>query len=134
MELLERDLSDPTGQRLKLNPLAYWSKEQVWEYIRAHHVPYNALHDKGYASIGDMMSTRPTKEGDGEREGRFVGQNQSECGMHTHLAKVEKLREEAKEEGEEFEMPHLPCDDCIEVWSIFVVFWKCDVFYTDPHK
>lgn len=115
LELLERDLSDPTGNRLKLNPLAHWSLDQVWQHIRTHHVPYNALHDKGYASIGDVMTTRPVKEGDGEREGRFVGQNKSECGMHTHLAKVEQMKEAAKQEEEVFEMPHLPCDDCIEV-------------------
>lgn len=115
LDVLEKDLSDPERKRLKLNPLAFWTKDQVWEYIHAHSLPYNALHDKGYASIGDVMNTRPIKEGEDEREGRFVGQNHTECGMHTHLAAVEKLKAEAKENDEEFQMPHLPCEDCIEV-------------------
>ena len=51
---------------------------------------------QGYKSIGDSFSTRPVKEGQGEREGRFVGLNRTECGMHSHLHKIAVLKEEAQ--------------------------------------
>ena len=50
-----------------------------WEYIRARELPYNALHDQGYDSIGDTHSTQP---GAG-RSGRWVGTGKLECGIHT---------------------------------------------------
>lgn len=70
---------------LKLNPLAAWSREQVWSYLREHGVPYNALHDRGYRSIGCMPCTRPTAEGENERAGRWTGFDKAECGIHTFL-------------------------------------------------
>ena len=54
--------------RLKINPLATWTAEEVWNYIREVGVNFNSLHDQGYTSIGDKMNTRPTKEGEGERD------------------------------------------------------------------
>lgn len=72
----------------KLNPLATWSWDQVWAYIRTESVPYNPLYDRSYRSIGDWHSTHPVKEGDDERAGRFVGmvdgegQVKTECGLH----------------------------------------------------
>lgn len=70
---------------LKLNPLAAWSREQVWDYLRQHGVPYNALHDRGYRSIGCMPCTRPTADGENERAGRWTGFDKAECGIHTFL-------------------------------------------------
>ncbi len=62
----------------KLNPLADWTEKDVWNYIFAHDLPYNPLHDEGYESIGCAPCTRP---GAG-REGRWVGEDKTECGIH----------------------------------------------------
>jgi phosphoadenosine phosphosulfate reductase len=62
----------------KANPLADWNEAEVWRYIVDHDVPYNPLHDRGYASIGCTHCTRP---GDG-REGRWAGSGKTECGLH----------------------------------------------------
>ncbi len=63
---------------LKVSPLADWSEDQVWEYLNEHDLPYNPLHDRGYASIGCAPCTLP---GSG-REGRWAGQDKTECGLH----------------------------------------------------
>jgi phosphoadenosine phosphosulfate reductase len=75
----------PSGRPLwKLNPLADWSREQVWRHIRFHDLPYNALHDKGYRSIGCSVCTRPGSNADrDERAGRWTGFSKTECGIHT---------------------------------------------------
>jgi len=70
---------------LKLNPMAPWSKEQVWDYIKANGIPYNPLHDRGYRSIGCWPCTRPTAAGENERAGRWTGFDKAECGIHTFL-------------------------------------------------
>jgi phosphoadenosine phosphosulfate reductase len=62
----------------KLNPLADWTEKDIWRYIFAHDLPYNPLHDQGYASIGCAPCTLP---GDG-REGRWAGEEKTECGLH----------------------------------------------------
>jgi phosphoadenosine phosphosulfate reductase len=62
----------------KFNPLAAWSGDDVWSYVQAHDLPYHPLHDRGYASIGCAPCTLP---GDG-REGRWAGQEKTECGLH----------------------------------------------------
>jgi phosphoadenosine phosphosulfate reductase len=69
---------DATHELWKANPLADWSDEQVWSTIRERGLPYNALHDCGYESIGDTHSTIP---GAG-REGRWAGTDKTECGLH----------------------------------------------------
>ena len=69
--------------RIKINPLAEWSLDDVWSFIRAHDVPYNPLHDRSYASIGDEPLTTPTFWGEDERAGRWRGQDRLECGLHT---------------------------------------------------
>jgi phosphoadenosine phosphosulfate reductase len=66
----------------KLNPLADWDEKRVWNYIKDHRVPYNALHDQGYPSIGCMPCTTVADEGDGERAGRWAGSDRTECGIH----------------------------------------------------
>ena len=63
----------------KANPLADWTDDDCWAYIRERGLPYNALHDKGYDSIGDTHSTAPGKG----REGRWAGTERTECGLHT---------------------------------------------------
>lgn len=70
---------------LKLNPLATWSRKEVWEYIQANSIPYNALHEQGYPTIGCTHCTRPVPGAaitDYSRAGRWQGQNKTECGLH----------------------------------------------------
>jgi phosphoadenosine phosphosulfate reductase len=62
----------------KANPLADWTDRDVWNYIAENDVPYNELHDQGYASIGCTHCTKPS---DG-RGGRWAGSAKSECGLH----------------------------------------------------
>ena len=70
---------------LKLNPLAAWSLQKVWSYIRANDVPYNALHDQGFVSIGCEPCTRVPRPGEHERAGRWWWEEATkrECGLHT---------------------------------------------------
>ncbi|MEO8006796.1 MAG: phosphoadenylyl-sulfate reductase [Betaproteobacteria bacterium] len=69
---------------VKFNPLADWSQEQVWAYIRARKVPYNALHDRGYPSIGCDPCTRAVRPGEDIRAGRWwwESRDSKECGLH----------------------------------------------------
>ena len=80
--LVERD--DAHGGILKINPLAEWTNDQVWEYIREHDVPYNRLHDEGYPSIGCDPCTRPVARGEHPRAGRWWWEapEHKECGLH----------------------------------------------------
>ncbi|MCS5587781.1 MAG: phosphoadenylyl-sulfate reductase [Porticoccaceae bacterium] len=68
----------------KFNPLANWSSQQVWDYIRAFEVPYNELHDRGFVSIGCEPCTRAIGPGQHEREGRWWWEESTkkECGLH----------------------------------------------------
>jgi phosphoadenosine phosphosulfate reductase len=70
---------------LKANPMAMWSRDAVWKYIREQGIPYNPLHDQGYRSIGCQPCTRPTGGGENERAGRWTGFDKAECGIHTFL-------------------------------------------------
>ena len=67
---------------VKLNPLAAWTAEQMWDYIKVHDVSYNPLHDRGYPSIGCEPCTSPIGEGDDIRSGRWRGREKTECGLH----------------------------------------------------
>ena len=71
----------------KFNPLAAWSDAQVWAYIRAHDVPYNALHDKHYPSIGCAPCTRAVAVGEDPRAGRWWWESEQskECGLHVDV-------------------------------------------------
>jgi phosphoadenosine phosphosulfate reductase len=62
----------------KVNPIADWSEKDLWTYIFQHDLPYHPLHDQGYSSIGCAPCTQP---GEG-REGRWAGQDKTECGIH----------------------------------------------------
>lgn len=68
----------------KVAPLADWTSEQVWHYIRERELPYNALHDRGYRSIGCAPCTRAVEPGEDERAGRWWWEqaDQRECGIH----------------------------------------------------
>ncbi len=67
---------------VKFNPLATWSDEQTWEYIRTQNVPYNTLHDQHYPSIGCTHCTAPVMPGDDPRSGRWNSSTKTECGLH----------------------------------------------------
>jgi phosphoadenosine phosphosulfate reductase len=69
---------DAAHELWKANPLADWSDDDCWAYIRERNLPYNPLHDQGYESIGDTHSTIP---GAG-RQGRWAGSDKTECGLH----------------------------------------------------
>ena len=68
----------------KIAPLAAWSKDQVWAYIREHELPYHALYDQGYTSIGCAPCTRATTAGEDVRAGRWWWEQNEvkECGLH----------------------------------------------------
>ncbi|ADN02559.1 phosphoadenylyl-sulfate reductase [Spirochaeta thermophila] len=69
---------------IKVNPLADWSDEEVWSYLKGHGVPYNVLHDRGYPSIGCEPCTRAVLPGEHPRAGRWWWeQGKKECGLHT---------------------------------------------------
>lgn len=80
----DKVFAQPGGRLVKFNPLANWSSQQVWDYIRAMEVPYNELHDRGYVSIGCEPCTRPVGPGQHEREGRWWWEDatKKECGLH----------------------------------------------------
>jgi phosphoadenosine phosphosulfate reductase len=67
---------------VKFNPLATWSWEQVWQYIRTENVPYNELHDQHFPSIGCTHCTAPVMPGDDPRSGRWQSSTKTECGLH----------------------------------------------------
>lgn len=74
---------DPSNKVVKINPLARWSSEEVWDYIHEHKLAYNPLHDDGYPSIGCIPCTFKV-EGDtrDERAGRWKDSDKTECGIH----------------------------------------------------
>lgn len=83
-ENLDKFIYDPSNQVIKYNPLLDWSLEQVKQYIKEHHIPYNILHDRGFASIGCAPCTRAIEPGQDFRAGRWWWENNSsqECGLH----------------------------------------------------
>lgn len=78
----------------KFNPLADWSEEDVWQYIRDHKVPYNPLHDQGYPSIGCEPCTRAIEPGEDVRAGRWWWENpdSKECGLHVVDGKLIRIK------------------------------------------
>ncbi|KAI4165152.1 MAG: hypothetical protein LQ342_001020 [Letrouitia transgressa] len=86
---------------IKVNPLANWSFQQVQDYVKENNVPYNALLDRGYRSVGDWHSTQPIKAGEDERAGRWKGQQKTECGIHNPRSKfAQYLREQELKQQE----------------------------------
>jgi len=83
------------GGLVKVNPLANWTEQQVWDYIHANNVPYHPFYDQGYTSIGCAPCTRPTAPGEDARAGRWwweVG-GEKECGMHCTIESGRFVRE-----------------------------------------
>lgn len=77
---VERDRKFP--HLIKINPLADWTSDRVWEYIKAHDIPYNPLHERGYPSIGCEPCTKQVRTGEDPRSGRWAGKEKTECGLH----------------------------------------------------
>ncbi|MEM9264917.1 MAG: phosphoadenosine phosphosulfate reductase [Cyanobacteria bacterium P01_F01_bin.13] len=88
MPILELDQDG----RLKINPLANWTKKELWHYIFAQSVLYNPLHDQGYTSIGDQPLTTKVQPGEDERAGRWRGSFKTECGIHGNSEPIPKLQ------------------------------------------
>ncbi len=78
----------------KFNPLADWTEADVWAYVRGNDVPYNALHDKFYPSIGCAPCTRAITPGEDLRAGRWWWENpeSKECGLHVQDGMVSRLK------------------------------------------
>ena len=77
---------DDTYQLFKYNPILHWTFEDTKAFIKAHNIPYNVWHDKGFVSIGCAPCTRAIKEGEDFRAGRWWWESNSkkECGLHEH--------------------------------------------------
>ena len=75
---------DAAHGAIKANPLADWTHDRVWDYLRAHRVPHNPLHDRGFASIGCAPCTRAVEPGEDPRAGRWWWERDAakECGLH----------------------------------------------------
>ncbi len=91
---LDIEEDDPAHGMTKFNPLADWSEEDVWNYIRANNVPYNALHDQGFPSIGCAPCTRAVQPGEDVRAGRWWWENpdSKECGLHMVDGKLIRIK------------------------------------------
>ena len=78
----------------KFNPLADWSEDEVWHYLRSHQVPYNPLHEQGYPSIGCEPCTRAIQPGEDIRAGRWWWENpdSKECGLHVVDGKLVRIK------------------------------------------
>ncbi len=85
---------DEAHGMVKFNPLADWSEDDVWHYIRSNKVPYNLLHDKGYPSIGCEPCTRSIQPGEDVRAGRWWWENpeSKECGLHVVDGKLVRIK------------------------------------------
>ena len=73
---------DKKFELVKVNPLANWTKSDVWNYLLKNDVPYNPLHDQGYPSVGCWPCTRAIGAGEDDRAGRWAGTAKKECGLH----------------------------------------------------
>jgi len=82
--IMKVEIDSAHNNIIKINPLADWTWDMVWSYIKANNVPYNSLHDKGYPSIGCEPCTRAIKPGEPFRAGRWWWEENShkECGLH----------------------------------------------------
>jgi len=83
-EVKKAEIDHAHNAIIKINPLSEWTEKQVWDYIKENDVPYNALHDKGYPSIGCAPCTRAVKPGEDVRAGRWWWEppEKKECGLH----------------------------------------------------
>jgi phosphoadenosine phosphosulfate reductase len=92
-ELAVQELDTAHGMT-KFNPLADWTEQDVWDYIRLNNVPYNALHDQGFPSIGCAPCTRAVQPGEDIRAGRWWWENpdSKECGLHLVDGKLIRIK------------------------------------------
>ena len=91
---LDIEEDDPAHGMTKFNPLADWSEQDVWNYLRDNAVPYNALHDQGFPSIGCAPCTRAVQPGEDVRAGRWWWENpdSKECGLHMVDGKLIRIK------------------------------------------
>ncbi len=80
-----RIVEEYQGGLFKVNPIASWTSRDTFYYLQRHDIPTHPLFEQGYASIGCAPCTRPVLPGEDERDGRWAGQNKTECGLHTFL-------------------------------------------------
>jgi phosphoadenosine phosphosulfate reductase len=83
-EIRKVEIDHDHGAIVKLNPLAEWTEDEVWDYVRERGIPYHGLYDEGYTSIGCASCTRPVSNGQATREGRWWWETNApkECGIH----------------------------------------------------
>jgi len=99
------ELDRDHGGIVKLNPVADWTLERVWDYVREHDVPYHSLFDQGYTSIGCAPCTRAVAPGESERAGRWWWEQETdkECGIHCSVGLLgsasDREREDREREG-----------------------------------
>lgn len=93
-EAVVQSAFDDTNGLQKINPLAMWSDAEVWAYIHANAVPYNALHDQGFPSIGCAPCTRAIQPGEDIRAGRWWWENPEtkECGLHMVDGRLQRIK------------------------------------------
>jgi phosphoadenosine phosphosulfate reductase len=83
-KIMKIEIDTLNNNIIKLNPLADWTNDEVWAYIRENKIPYNELHNRGYSSIGCEPCTRAVKQGEDPRAGRWWWEidTHKECGLH----------------------------------------------------
>jgi len=96
-EALEPIAWDAGNGLSKVSPLADWSEDEVWAYLRTHAVPYNSLHDRNYPSIGCAPCTRAIQPGEDVRAGRWWWENPEtkECGLHMVDGRLQRIKQPA---------------------------------------
>jgi len=94
------ELDRDHGGIVKLNPLADWTADEVWDYVRGNDVPYHELFDQGYASIGCAPCTRPVQPGESERAGRWWWEQETdkECGIHCSVGLLGSASDREREQ------------------------------------
>jgi phosphoadenosine phosphosulfate reductase len=85
--ILERYDHDDGTPYIKVNPFANWNRKTTWAYILVNDVPYSALLDNGYKSVGCWPCTKPVAADAAERDGRWADKDKLECGIHTFAQK-----------------------------------------------
>ena len=86
---------EPGKTLVKVNPIANWTKRQIWGYLKENDLPHNPLYDLGYPTIGCAPCTRMIFPGEDERAGRWAGERKTECGIHVQETGKQGLLEPA---------------------------------------
>jgi phosphoadenosine phosphosulfate reductase len=96
-DALQIEAFDAANGLRKFSPLAHWSETDVWDFIRTHGIPYNALHDQGYPSLGCAPCTRAIEPGEDTRAGRWWWESPEtkECGLHMVDGKLQRIEKPA---------------------------------------